>query len=100
MIFFFSFADLYKLYHDEVYPARLIFISFLSQNSQGKMVESLRDQGFSPLQFKFDVRKPDLSKLDNVFALQSSESAKFSEDVDVFEKRMASEGIKALFAGY
>ena len=73
--------------------------SFLSQNSQGKMVESLRDQGFSPLQFKFDVRKPDLFKLDNVFALQSSESAKFNEDVEVFEKRMASEGISAMFTG-
>nr|XP_034307490.1 uncharacterized protein LOC105347606 [Crassostrea gigas] len=92
-----KFAELYKQYHDEVYPAKLIFVSFLPQNKQGEMVETMRSLGFRPLQFKFDGTRPDLSKLDNLFALQSTETSIFQDDVEKLEKRMTVEGIAAVY---
>lgn len=80
-----------------MYPAKLIFVSFLPQNKQGEMVESLRALEFCPLQFKFDGTRPDLSKLDNLFALQSTETAIFQDDVEKLEKRMTVEGIAAVY---
>lgn len=80
-----------------MYPAKLIFVSFLPQNKQGDMVDSLRALGFCPLQFKFDGTRPDLSKLDNLFALQSTETAIFQDDVEKLEKRMTVEGIAAVY---
>lgn len=61
------------------------------------MVGALRKLGFSPLQFKFDYLKPDLSKLDNLFALQSAETATFKSNVERLEKRIVTEGITAVF---
>lgn len=80
-----------------MYPAKLIFVSFLPQNKQGEMVESLRALEFCPLQFKFDGTRPDLSKLDNLFALQSTETTIFQDDVEKLEKRMTVEGIAAVY---
>lgn len=80
-----------------MYPAKLIFVSFLPQNKQGEMVESLHALGFCPLQFKFDGTRPDLSKLDNLFALQSTETSIFQDDVEKLEKRMTVEGIAAVY---
>lgn len=61
------------------------------------MVESLHALGFCPLQFKFDGTRPDLSKLDNLFALQSTETTIFQDDVEKLEKRMTVEGIAAVY---
>lgn len=61
------------------------------------MVGALRKLGFSPLQFKFDNQKPDLSKLDNLFALQSAETVSFKNDVEKLEKKITTEGIAAVF---
>lgn len=61
------------------------------------MVETLRSLGFRPLQFKFDGTRPDLSKLDNLFALQSTETSIFQDDVEKLEKRMTVEGIAAVY---
>lgn len=61
------------------------------------MVETLRSLGFRPLQFKFDGTRPDLSKLDNLFALQSTETTIFQDDVEKLEKRMTVEGIAAVY---
>lgn len=78
-----------------MYPAKLVFVSFLSH--EGQMVGALRKLGFSPLQFKFDNQKPDLSKLDNLIALQSAETVSFKNDVEKLEKKIATEGIAAVF---
>lgn len=61
------------------------------------MVESLRALEFCPLQFKFDGTRPDLSKLDNLFALQSTETSIFQDNVEKLEKRMTVEGIAAVY---
>lgn len=61
------------------------------------MVESLRALEFCPLRFKFDGTRPDLSKLDNLFALQSTETSIFQDDVEKLEKRMTVEGIAAVY---
>jgi hypothetical protein len=86
---------MYQRYHNEVYPAKLVFVSFLSH--EGQMVGALRKLGFSPLQFKFDNQKPDLSKWDNLFALQSAETDSFKHYVEKLEKKITTEGITAVF---
>lgn len=66
------FAGLYQKYHREVYPAQLIFISFTDPSRDGQMVAELKKvmgekmvNEFVQI-FKFDVRNPDLNRLDNV----------------------------------
>lgn len=77
------FAHLFKKYYDEVYPARLVFISFLEQPESGEMITMLKEhaQDISPMQFRFNINCPDLTKLDNVFGLLSSKSEGFSKQV-------------------
>ena len=79
-----SFTDLFKKYHDEVYPARLVFISFLYQRDPGQMVSEMKEKypEIKVSQFRFSLARPDLSKLDNVFGLLSSESETFSRNID------------------
>jgi len=84
----YRFGELFKKYYDEIYPARLVFISFLSQGDKGQMVQELqRDAPYiTPMQFRFNVSRPDLTKLDNVFGTLSSANQKFSKQVDDVEK--------------
>ena len=92
------FAPLYKKYCDEVYPARLVFVSFLrDQHAPGQMVPQLRTLGYSPLQFKLEGSRPDLSKLDNLFGLLSSESASFDQELAATEQRIQTEGLAQVF---
>lgn len=66
------FAGLYHKYAKEIYPARLIFISFTSPQKDGDMVTSLkREIGEKKVAefvevYKFNVNDPDLNKLDTV----------------------------------
>ncbi len=91
-----SFLDLYKKYHDEVYPAKLVFVSFLpDQHAPGKMVTQLEQNGFKPLQFKFSVVKPDLTKLDKLFGLLSSRTGTFDEQLVHTEQEIIKLGIKS-----
>ena len=97
IIFFpYSFARLFKKYHDEIYPARLVFISFLSsQMDEGQMIRSLKQTApeIKPMQFRFDYSRPDLTKLDNVFGLLSTEMDTFTEEVDKLEKTINENGL-------
>ena len=95
---FFRFAPLFKKYHTEVYPAKLVFVSFLrSQHATGQMIRELNQEGFSPLQFVFDNSRPDLSKLDNLFGLLSSESQSFDDEVKAVEQEINTRGIGEVF---
>lgn len=91
---------MYKKYHEEVFPARLVFVSFLSnQHDNGQMVSDLRAYNFSPLQFKLDGRRPDLTKLDKLFGLLSAESKTFEQDVDHTQVQIADIGLRSVFDG-
>lgn len=95
----FSFLDLYKKYHAEVYPAHLVFVSFLpDQHAPGRMVTELRQAGFSPIQFKFNAHKPDLTKLDKLFGLLSSKTGTFEDQLTDIESRIRNDGLTSLIA--
>ena len=92
------FAALFKKYCDEIYPAKIVFVSFLrSQHAQGQMVPELQALGIEPMQFRLEGSRPDLSKLDNLFGLMSSDSATFDEELAATEKKVKEEGIKKVY---
>lgn len=78
------FPDLFQKYYEEVFPAKLIFVSFLENpNNKGRMVKALENMGFDMLQFRLDGNRPDLTKLDTLLvrpflAPRSSYSARVS----------------------
>ena len=91
---FYSFCRLYKKYHDEVYPAKLVFVSFLrQQHATGQMVRQLEGEGFKPLVFKLDGSRPDLTKLDKLFGLLSSGTSTFTDEVDDMEAKIKMDGL-------
>jgi hypothetical protein len=62
------FANVFKKYRSEVYPAKLVFVSFLKNNKDGQMVSHLKevipDISKDIIQFILNSSKPDLRKLD------------------------------------
>jgi len=88
---------LFEKYYKEVYPAKLVFVSFLGQTEEGQMVQELRELGIAPLQYKFDKNRPDLSKIDHLFGLLSTETTSFDEEVDQVQKLVTAKGIKEVF---
>lgn len=101
VFFIFSnrFSPLYKKYHDEIYPAQLVFVSFLrQQHDEGQMVRELKNLGFSPLQFRLEGSRPDLTKLDSLFGLLSSHSASFGEELSSTEKSIKEDGLASVFS--
>mmetsp|Transcript_68054 Transcript_68054/g.141903 ORF Transcript_68054/g.141903 Transcript_68054/m.141903 type:complete len:641 (-) Transcript_68054:126-2048(-) len=82
-----SFAPLFELYIREVYPhAKLFFVSFLAQTDPGAMIsilESIPGMQERTRQFKFDPRRPDLTKLATLLGLIAVElSDDFLHDED------------------
>jgi len=76
------FPTLFQKYHKEVYPAKIVFVSFLQNPSEkGRMVLALENMGIIPLQFKLDGKRPDLTKLDSLLGLLASESSMFPGQV-------------------
>lgn len=73
-----DFADIFKLYREEVYPAKLVFVSFLKNNQDGQMVKKLKQiiPGIEKdiIQFIFNSKNPDLRKLDALLNMLSIES--------------------------
>ncbi|KAI9343152.1 hypothetical protein BDR26DRAFT_1006400 [Obelidium mucronatum] len=64
------FAPLYKKYLEEVNPnAKIFFISFLDIRTDGDMVNDLKKRGIVAKQFRFDGKRPDLSKFDELLGL-------------------------------
>ena len=83
-----NFFDLFMEYRKTVYPAALIFVSFLhSQHDQGQMYKMfVRENVTDVLQFKFDRSRPDLTKLDSILGTICSKSSKtFAGHVEQLE---------------
>jgi len=79
----FFFAELLKKYRKEVFPAKVAFVSFLKNTSKkGQMVTELEAEGIPVLEFRMDGKRPDLTKVDALLGLLSSESAFFLEQAD------------------
>jgi hypothetical protein len=82
-----NFGELYEIYCREVCPARLVFVSFLSQTDKGRMYQQLqRDRPPQPTdrvrQLRLDRDRPDLTRLDALLGMLSSESDSFAADVE------------------
>jgi len=79
------------------YPAKLVFVSFLANPSQkGRMVTSLENMGIEVLLFRLDGTRPDLTKLDTLLGILSSESSFFPNYVIDFAKIFQDKGFDAL----
>jgi len=90
------FAQLFYKYHKEVYPAKIVFVSFLENPlEKGRMVKSLENLGIVPLQFRLDSHRPDLTKVDTLLGLLSSECSFFSVQVDALADAIAEHTDKA-----
>lgn len=90
------FFELFMEYRKTVYPASLIFVSFLSsQHSEGQMYrEFVREKIPDCLQFKFDRSRPDLTKLDSILAsICSKNSQSFSGFVEKIESDLKSNSL-------
>ncbi|CAF3867145.1 unnamed protein product [Adineta steineri] len=76
------FFKLFMKYREEVYPAKLVFISFLAhQHDQGQMYKQFQEANVPDVtQFKFNRERPDLTKLDNLLGLLSTGSSGLFED--------------------
>jgi hypothetical protein len=96
------FKALFNEYRKEVYPASLIFVSFLGQqHSTGQMYgQFLRDNTPDVLQYKFSRERPDLTKLDTILGQICSKSSRnFAGHVENIESDIKTNGlIKALEA--
>ena len=92
------FYDLFMAYRRDVYPASLIFVSFLhSQHTRGQMYERFeRDAVSDVVQFKFDRARPDLTKLDNMLgSICSKSSQSFGGCVERIESEIKMKGLVA-----
>lgn len=95
-----KFYDLFMKYRESVYPAALIFISFLDhQHDIGQMYKEFVDNKIpNVLQFKFDRARPDLTKLDSILGkLCSNSTTTFSNDVDRIESMIKENDIGTVF---
>jgi hypothetical protein len=96
------FKDLFMEYRKVVYPASLIFVSFLhSQHNEGQMYrEFVKDKVEDVLQFKFDRSRPDLTKLDSILgSICSKSSQTFSGLVEKLESEIKTKGLTETFDG-
>jgi len=93
----FYFPELFYKYYTQVYPARIVFVSFLDNPSlKGRMVTALEAMGIIPIQFKLDGKRPDLSKLDHILAVLAMESEKFPSQVEEVHQVAQKSAEKAL----
>jgi len=83
------FAQLFYKYYTTVYPAKIVFVSFLENpQEKGRMVRSLENLGIVPLQFRLDSQRPDLTKVDSLLGLLASECSFFPVQADAVAKAM------------
>ncbi|CAF3653335.1 unnamed protein product [Rotaria socialis] len=93
------FFELFMKYRAEVYPAKLVFISFLShQHAQGEMYSQFQNANVPDvLQFKFNRERPDLTKIDNLLGvLSTGSSASFDTNLEPLQAEFQQNGIEAV----
>ena len=94
----FRFTELYKKYTEEIHKAELVFVSFLrGQHDEGQMVKDLKKKeavkGEDLKQFKFDAARPDLTKLDHMFAVLSTSGDWYEVEVRETKARIEADGL-------
>eukprot|EP00824_Muranothrix_gubernata_P023405 TRINITY_DN623_c0_g1_i5.p1 TRINITY_DN623_c0_g1~~TRINITY_DN623_c0_g1_i5.p1 ORF type:complete len:411 (+),score=74.20 TRINITY_DN623_c0_g1_i5:1025-2257(+) len=88
------FAQLFWRYRQEVYPARIVFVSFLENiHEKGRMVSALEALGIVPLQFRLDAQRPDLRRLDALLGMLASEASFFATNADELAHRLQDMGL-------
>lgn len=94
----YRFAPLFKKYYDEIYPAYLVFVSFLrGQHEKGQMVTELNSIGFYPKILRLEGSRPDLTKLDDLFAqLSAATTTLFQEELHEMEEFVKKNGVSKL----
>ncbi|CAF0817119.1 unnamed protein product, partial [Didymodactylos carnosus] len=95
----YPFYPLFMKYREEVYPAKLVFISFLSQqHAEGQMYRQfVRDNVPDILQFKFNRQRPDLTKIDSLLGLLSTgKFESFENNVEPLQNQFAESGIDSV----
>ena len=78
-----DFNALFKLYRERVCPtAKLVFVSFVSQSDPGQMFSKIKSYGGADTvrQFRLDPSRPDLTRLDGLLGMLSSEGESFKAD--------------------
>jgi hypothetical protein len=91
------FPSIFQKYYREVAPARLVFVSFLQNpNEKGRMVRALEAMGIVPIQFRLDANRPDLTKLDTLLGLLSSEGNNFGTQMRVLAATLREKGVQAV----
>lgn len=87
-----SFAGLFKQYYEQVYPAKLVFVSFLKSGKEGQMVTALKNliPGIENniIQFILNDKKPDLRKLDVLLNTLSMETEVFNIKCNKLKKEL------------
>jgi len=90
------FYELFMKYRETVYPASLIFISFLSsQHSKGQMYSKFVDNKVTNVeQYVFSGSRPDLRKLDSILGkICSKTSDNFTQQIEACEDLIAKNGL-------
>jgi len=82
-----NFGQLFALYRRDVFPAKLVFVSFLNPSDQGKMSTQLKKANIEHSQVRFAPNAPDLTKLDALLGMLAASSSTF--DAVVLEKEKA-----------
>ena len=96
-----KFFELFKEYRQKVYPATLIFVSFLSSQHQlGQMYGKFLDEKIEDvMQFKFSRERPDLTKLDSILgSICSRSSQSFSSYIEKIEGELKVKSLVETFA--
>ncbi|KKM21230.1 hypothetical protein LCGC14_1637540 [marine sediment metagenome] len=79
------FAPLFRKYREEVYPAKLVFVSFLPDRRDGQMVTALKnlipDIEKDLTQFILDLGNPDLRKLDDLLNKLTLETDTYQQEL-------------------
>lgn len=76
------FAQVFKNYHDTVYPAQLVFISFLPNGASGQMIPVLRelDSNIKISEYVMNISRPDLRKIDTILNQMTVRSERYEQE--------------------
>lgn len=95
-----AFATTFKKYYEQVYPAKLVFVSFLQDNKDGYMVRELKrvlpNINKNLVQFRLNKYRPDLRKLDDLLNMLALETDIYQEQCEMLKNKLNSSGLLGL----